>query len=234
MEVQKLFDLIDSGIEENIQLVLQLIKKQKEWKEAVEERYMPLIEFFGGKTLRSLKTLPQKILELTTANKSKRSYQFFLKYEFTWGYIKKATAINFNSCSIKELPSFVYDLDNLMYASLYWNRIEYLSEKIENLTELRAIHLFSNQLQTLPNNITKLNKLSTLALADNQLIALPENIGDLTQLQGLFLSNNHLKTLPESLFSLPNLTKLNIQHNYFSNAQKKEIQAALPNCEVFV
>lgn len=233
-ETQKLFDLIDSGAKENIQLALQLIKKEPNWKQAVTNRYLPLIEFFGGKSLRSLKTLPQKIRELTSANKSKASYEFFMRYEFTWGLIKKTKSINFNSCNLRELPSFFYDLHDLKYASLYWNQLEYLSEDIGNLTELLAIHLFGNRLKTLPNSIGKLKKLFVLSLANNRLTSLPENIGELTLLQKLFLDNNCLKVLPESVFDLPNLTILNIQKNSFSMAEKKRIQAALPNCEVII
>jgi len=52
---KNLFQLIESWDANNIKLALQLIKKIPELKVVVEKRYLPIIQFAGGKPYKDSK-----------------------------------------------------------------------------------------------------------------------------------------------------------------------------------
>ena len=92
-------------------------------------------------------------------------------------------------------------------------KIGWLSEHINLLTNLEFLELKNVGLKSLPNNIGQLRKLKELDLDNNNITSLPESIGQLKNLKRLFLERNDLTSLPESIGQLKNLMHLNLQKN---------------------
>ncbi|NEQ38623.1 MAG: GTPase [Okeania sp. SIO3I5] len=114
---------------------------------------------------------------------------------------------------LTEIPTEVWELEQLEVLNLNRNQLTTLPESISKLTNLTRLYLRDNQLTTLPESICKLTNLTWLILSNNQLINIPESMTKLTNLTWLTLSNNQLKTIPESITKLTNLTQLDLRHN---------------------
>lgn len=178
-----LFQLIESWDSNNLQLAFQLIKKNSALQKAVEERYMPLITFVGGKSLQVLKTLAQKFEDRKL-------------YKKEWNPSPDTLAV------LQTLP--VKELD------LYRYQVETLPEWFGYLSQVQKIVLAKNELTTLPDSIGKMIHLKDLNLRDNKLTTFPESIGNLKNLEELSLSSNALTALPESFGHLQKLKILHI------------------------
>ncbi|WP_025741811.1 leucine-rich repeat domain-containing protein [Aquimarina pacifica] len=91
--------------------------------------------------------------------------------------------------------------------------LQYISEKLPNLEELR---LADNNLVALPEEIGKLTNLKILSLNDNDIVHIPDAILDLEKLWLLNASNNNLQAIPDKIDNLPNLRNLDISTNNLS------------------
>ena len=123
---------------------------------------------------------------------------------------------------LTEIPTEVWELEQLKVLNLSYNQLTTIPESIAKLTELTRLDLRGNQLTTIPKSITKLTNLTGLYLSDNQLKFIPESITKLAKLTRLSLSGNQLKFIPESIFKLTKLTGL-----YLSNNQLKVIPESI-------
>ncbi|MFX1572856.1 MAG: leucine-rich repeat domain-containing protein [Promethearchaeota archaeon] len=107
---------------------------------------------------------------------------------------RRITALSFNRCGLKVLPSSIGNFENLQELYLTENRLKSIPESIGNLTFLRKINL-----------------------SDNHIISLPVEIGDLTNLKELYLDHNVIQFLPESIIRLKNLETLSMWGNQLRN-----------------
>ena len=116
-------------------------------------------------------------------------------------------------CSIKFLPEPIWNLKQLKVLNLGGNKINYLSESIENLMLLEELYLHSSHIKYLPNSMKNLKSLKKLNLAHNKLESLPEWIQNLILLEELDVSDNELHTIPESVGNLTFLQELKLSEN---------------------
>lgn len=142
------------------------------------------------------------------------------------------------------------DLNNLTTLLLEENQISNLSP-LNNLTNLTDLCLSRNQI----SNISKLNKLTNLDnlllsyneisdlsplknltnlnilyLYDNQISDI-SSLENLTSLNELYLGQNQISNI-SALKGLTNLKRLDLKGNPISDKDIKELQKALPNCEI--
>ncbi|NEO57234.1 MAG: GTPase, partial [Okeania sp. SIO3B5] len=127
--------------------------------------------------------------------------------------LEQLEVLNLSGNQLTTLPESISQLINLTRLYLSGNQLTTLPESISQLTNLTMLDLYDNQLTTLPESISQLTNLTMLDLYDNQLITLPESIFQLTNLTMLDLYDNQLTTLPESISQLTNLTMLNLSWN---------------------
>jgi small GTP-binding protein len=130
---------------------------------------------------------------------------------------KKLKKLDLSGCTLTEVHSNVWELEQLEVLSLRFNKLTNLPESITKLSNLTELDLRDNKLTNLPESITKLSNLTSLDLSSNQLTNLPESITKLSNLTELDLRDNKLTNLPESITKLSNLTSLSLYFNKLTN-----------------
>lgn len=234
---KKVFALIDSCDEKNILLALQLIKKNPALTSAVEKRYLPLIQFFKGKSISSLKTLEKKILKIAQ-KKGITSSSFFLKYDIPTGLLKNIESLNWLKSNLSEnqlpdwllslpklsffdiglnnfekIPEMVIDMKKLTGFSIHSNKIKEISPDIHKLTKLDYLRLDHNPLSSFPYETLKLKNLTYLNLANCNIEFIPDEIVKLKKLEVLVLSENKIKTINPIIKKLKKLKRLYLDKN---------------------
>lgn len=100
---------------------------------------------------------------------------------------------------IREIPDWLYELNNLEWIDLANNQIGRISSDVAQLTKLRGLVLSGNVLRSVPSEVFSLDSLQVLALAGNALETLPEELPNVPQLRYLDLNDNPLPIPPEVL-----------------------------------
>ena len=126
-------------------------------------------------------------------------------------YIK---SLQIAECQLKELPSSIGDLKNLITLWLFQNQLQHLPERIGQLSSLMTLSINNNNLTNLPKSIKNLKDLSWLYVQNNRLTSLSDSIGDLSSLFAIQLNNNQLTVIPKSIGKLKHLIRLDIFNNY--------------------
>lgn len=121
--------------------------------------------------------------------------------------------LDLSECELLEVPSQVFELEELEELSLAGNMLQSLPPEIGKLKSLRRLQLSGNRLRTLPEEIGCLESLEGLWLHGNLVRELPESIGDLSVLKILSLGGNLLTHLPSSVASLASLKELTAPGN---------------------
>ncbi|XP_038048350.1 leucine-rich repeat-containing protein 40-like [Patiria miniata] len=80
-------------------------------------------------------------------------------------------------------------------------------------TDLVKLILACNKLQEISNDIQQLPALTVLDVHDNVLTSLPPAIGELLNLQKLNISHNKITSLPSEMFQLRHLLSFHVEHN---------------------
>eukprot|EP00090_Calanus_glacialis_P038750 TRINITY_DN67547_c0_g1_i1.p1 TRINITY_DN67547_c0_g1~~TRINITY_DN67547_c0_g1_i1.p1 ORF type:complete len:213 (-),score=66.72 TRINITY_DN67547_c0_g1_i1:161-748(-) len=93
------------------------------------------------------------------------------------------------------------------------NKLEYLTEDISFLRNLKSLFLNQNRLVGLPDEIGELAKLELLSLSYNFLSSLPSTLPNLSFLRELKMSGNKLQQFPLEVTFLPNLQLLDLSLN---------------------
>jgi internalin A len=130
-----------------------------------------------------------------------------------------ATELDLDGLGLTELPSELWQLNNLEYLYINGNitrdNLHELPPEIGQLTNLVELWLQFNELETLPPEIGNLENLEVLVVNYNELTWLPPEIGRLHNLRGLAVWNNNLVDLPPEIGQLANLEFLSISYNHF-------------------
>jgi Leucine-rich repeat (LRR) protein len=213
LEQQKknLFQLVESWDVNNIKLALQLIKKIPALKTAVDERYLPIIQFAGGKSLQGLKTLPNKFTDRKLYRKDWTPTEAHKEVLATFPIYE----LDLYRYKFKQLPEWIGAMKQLKKIGLGKNELQTLPKSIGQLENLEHLNLHNNNLEYLPDGIVQLKSLKILTLAGNPLQSLPNDIGQLSNLEVLSLSGSLIKRIPASINNLHKLKELSI-HQYIA------------------
>ncbi|KAF7247217.1 Leucine-rich repeat-containing protein 27 [Varanus komodoensis] len=107
--------------------------------------------------------------------------------------------------------------------------LQYLTEDIYKLFNLKHLHLEGNALTVIPEDFFQhLPKLVWLDLRYNEFTELPPGIGCHKQLKTLLLERNPIKRLPVELGNVISLTALNLRHCPLEFPPPEVIQKGLP------
>lgn len=244
---KKAFNLIETWEDTNIELGLQLIKGNKELKKLATERYKPIYEAFGKKTIAGLKKLTSKWNKLK--NMQKLSALMYWPKDVKFLPIDSIDlAANYRVNSWRE--SFVSNqisdtnlkvsgdlkvLKNIKTLNIEHNQFKTLPKNLANLSSLTHLYADDNELTELPDFICEMTSLEYIDIGQSYDIKkLPENIGNLSNLKILILAYCNVEELPTSFYNLTQLVALNLHSNPIGkNIQAvQKIMKALPNCKV--
>jgi len=123
------------------------------------------------------------------------------------------TALGFNRCGLKFLPSSIGNLKNLEELYMTENRLGNLPESIGNLNSLKKLNLSDNHLLELPSEIGNLQCLKELYLDHNIIQFLPDSFSKLINIENLSIWGNQLRDLPKDINKLDLLKVLGLSYN---------------------
>jgi Leucine-rich repeat (LRR) protein len=112
---------------------------------------------------------------------------------------------------IKEIPEWVWDLENLEGLVIYNDYIKTIPPQISNLKNLEFLMILGKNISILPDEIGDLPLLTKLFLNCPQLKNLPENFVNLKKIRGFLFSSCNLAVLPDLLSNWKELTRLIIE-----------------------
>ncbi len=228
-EIGKLFELIESWQKDNIALALMLVRHNKVLKKATQERYLPLLQFLGRKTLRSLAQIP---LLLERSNYHQTGWQpaaaqqqvltsipmehlhlggpQYKKLDAWLMYLSQATFLSISDTRLKALPNTIDKLEHLRVCYFSNNHLRALPESFGQLSSLEQLMIFQYRLPELPTSLGKLKALKTLSLIATSRYhwELPESLGNCLQLETLTLSHPKLVKIPDWVRQLRQLKRL--------------------------
>lgn len=206
-EIDNIYQLLFSQ-EENVELVLQLLRNRPELKKQVEQDFAVVLEGLGKKSFRSVLTLLEKARkqELTTSKEKLAA----LSHPKLAKYIRK---LSLARLKMTALPDMIQHLEQVTSLDLRENKLVVLHPHFDALQALGKLYLDHNKFKTFPVVLTKNKQLHYLSFNDNQLKALPNTIADLQELEYLYLANNRLEELPDEVAELNQLRLLNLSEN---------------------
>ncbi|XP_033329838.2 uncharacterized protein LOC117222313 isoform X1 [Megalopta genalis] len=114
---------------------------------------------------------------------------------------------------LKELPSQLCDMSQLLVLDVSANKLEQIPSCIKNLINLKSLTLNQNFIDELPSEMNQMHNLEVLSICGNKFIALPEWIGSLPKLKELNADNNCLKELPNRLTLSPQISLISVCSN---------------------
>ncbi|XP_049867823.1 leucine-rich repeat-containing protein 40-like [Pectinophora gossypiella] len=127
--------------------------------------------------------------------------------------LQELVTLKLHDNALTKLPPEIGEIKNLSNLTLYRNKLTALPREFYKLVELRYLSLSHNQINKIEPDFGDLVMLKSLDLSDNQISVLPPGMGYLVRLETLNLSHNQLTELPPDIVNLRDLKKLNISHN---------------------
>lgn len=99
---------------------------------------------------------------------------------------------------------------------------------------LKEIYIlnFAGSVSSLPDRIGNFKELTSICLLHNNLRQLPDRLFTLPGLTTLYADFNPIISLMPGIISLQNLTELGIEGTDISESEIRQIQAALPQCNI--
>lgn len=110
--------------------------------------------------------------------------------------------------------------------------IKEIPTEIKNLKNLITLRLTLNAISTIPNELAELNKLELVDLTDNSGLTNVDVLTKLHNLQYLYLFGCGLTKLPDNINELKNLKELGLVGNHIEIAEQARIKKALPKCDI--
>ena len=207
--------LVQSWSKDKIEIALLLIKNETTTKEYIEQRYLPLIHFLRGKTLNSLRTVPNKTARiLKNWNINLALDHWSSKHSFEQHLAKLPVAHAYYALkSLKTIPDFLSQLPSLKKIFISKCQLKGVPDFWATMTQLEDVEIRNNHLQTLPPSFAGLRKVRRLNLSNNRFTELPEVLQHWTQLKHLHIGNKRLTTLPEWIGNLEQLEMLSVSES---------------------
>lgn len=209
-EIEKLFELIESWQKDNIALALTLIRHNKPLREATRGRYLPLLQFVGRKTLRSLNQLP---LLLQRPKYHQTGWTPAPLQQEVLSSIP-VEYLHVGGEHYRTLDTWLMHLEQTSFLSISDTRLRALPENIQALKRLKVCYLSNNYLRALPTSFGQLASLEQLMIFQYQLPLLPDSLGDLHALKTLSLiaTSQQYWELPNTLANCQQLETLTLSH----------------------
>ena len=122
-------------------------------------------------------------------------------------------ALNLSDQGLTEIPSAVFQLQNLTWLYLHDNKIVEIPDAIAQLQNLTTLYLHGNKIVEISDAIVQLKKLTMLSFSRNKIVKIPDAIAKLKNLKMLYLDNNKIIKIPDAITQLKNLIRLDLGSN---------------------
>jgi ankyrin repeat protein len=126
-------------------------------------------------------------------------------------------SLDMRNSSLKIMPVFICELNNLLSLDLRENLLETLPSSISCLQSLQILKLDYNHLKVIPVELFELENMRNFSASHNQIEILGKGVKKWKKLIFLDLSYNILLEIPKAIGKLRNLNLLSIQNNSFSS-----------------
>lgn len=167
----QIIELLQSGVDENIDLALLLIDGQG-LKKSFNRRYGKLCELTG----RSLKGLfTNEYLDLSKCGLKHIPEGVFDLVHLEFLYL----CMN----QIQEIPENVKNLKKLKSLFVRRNNLTNLPKTLGDLCELQVLDLSNNQITEIPKELSSIEPLKILKLLNNKLTNIPNDFGNMPNLK---------------------------------------------------
>jgi len=104
----------------------------------------------------------------------------------------KVQAIDLSDKKLQNIPSYIFNLKNVIYIDLSYNDLAYVSDSICELKKLKTIKLNSNDFKEFPKNLfCKNSKLNHILINNNEISQLPDNLSETKKLKSILIFNNN-------------------------------------------
>jgi len=155
----------------------------------------------------SLLAIPESFQKLVLIKKIHLQHCSLSQIPFEMGIAyNQLTYVNLSYNHFDTMPN-LQGMDQVISFNISNNRIDDITEPIDQLEMLRELYVVNNKLIHLPKTIGRLKKLEIMDVSENMLVDLPLSIGDCVSLRELRLRGNSIETLP---ITLGKLTDLNV------------------------
>jgi Leucine-rich repeat (LRR) protein len=244
-DLHKIYKLIYSCEQENIELALQLAKSIDL---DIISPYRRLWEWLDEYSLVDQFPKPENEVDILymllnvdflyidsvspSYNHKKRNF-YHLPFEFA--YLHFLTFLHISNPNLQEIPSNIHKIPFLKRITVNFGRFKTLPPNLFLLEKLKELQIQWTSLEEIPAEIKQLQSLETLDLSFNQLRELPSTIVELSTLRELNLTGNHFTEIPEFIYQMPRLCLVNLDENRIPEAALAEFKAYMkalhPNIE---
>uniref|UniRef100_A0A1D1ZDC0 Protein lap4 n=1 Tax=Anthurium amnicola TaxID=1678845 RepID=A0A1D1ZDC0_9ARAE len=153
----------------------------------------------------SLLTIPDSFQKLVLIRKIHLQHCSLSQIQFEMGVVyNQLTYVNLSYNHFDTMPN-LQGMDHVISFNISNNRINDITEQIDQLVMLRELYVVNNKLTHIPKTIGRLKELEIMDVSENILVDLPLSIGDCVNLRELRLRGNSIETLPVTLGKLTNL-----------------------------
>ncbi len=174
-EQEKIIKYIQTGVETDFELALQLLDNIDELPDLVVEEFNKYVF-----KLSVFEKLPEK-------------------------YLLYVENIDFKENKLSVLPEKIFSCLNLKKLNIGRNLFETLPDDIGVWHKLENFQCYTNQLKTLPNTIQNWKNLRLLHIADNCMVALPVAIYDCKNIGLLHCYQNYIRYISDDIMLLDKL-----------------------------
>ena len=91
--------------------------------------------------------------------------------------------LTLSGLGLKKIPHQIFQLQNISYLNLSYNKIDEVPKEISELTKIQYLDLSNNSIKILPDSFVKLEYLETLFLNSNNITTPPWQLFYLNQLK---------------------------------------------------
>ncbi len=162
---------------------------------------------------RNLKSVPETIGNLEKLeNLNLYGCKNISEISAAFGDLKNLKQLSLDETQISNID-FVYEMTQLVSLELYDTKVNELSAKIKQLSELETLDIRSTSISSLPNEIGALHKLKEIQFSTFKK-PYPDSLCNLTALETLVGSFEGVKKpYPEEFGNLTNLSRLTASHD---------------------
>lgn len=153
----------------------------------------------------SLLAIPDSFQKLVLVRKIHLQHCSLSQIPFEMGLVyNQLSYVNLSYNHFDTMPN-LQGMDHVISFNISNNRINDITEQIDQLETLRELYVVNNKLTHIPKTIGRLKELEIMDVSENILVDLPLSIGDCINLRELRLRGNSIETLPITLGKLTNL-----------------------------
>jgi Leucine-rich repeat (LRR) protein len=224
-DFENFLELIDSGIDENLEIAKYLYDGQNFEKMFIEKfgklkQYSDLLNCHVVELLNmekidlrhcKLKKFPIELASIKGLKELNLQFNEISKIPVEIGNFKNLQTLNLSNNKFTKIPKELSLLENIEYLNIENNNAK-VDFEIFGIKTLRHLNLDGVNLVEIPKSIIYLKMLRTLSLCNCKLTEIPKYLFDLPSLKNVYMRQNYIKSIPTEINN-SNLESLYLYQN---------------------